>query len=150
MAAGFQVIDPAETMAAQRGSTRTIAWLLAAIASISLVVGGISIMNIMLVSVAERTREIGLRLALGARQRDISRLFLIEALLVCILGGILGAALGVAASWTVARLAGWPILIAPETFLAALAFAAAVGLVFGYYPARKAARLLPASALRSE
>ena len=130
--AGFRVTDPAAAMAARRGSTRTIGWLLAAIASISLLVGGISIMNIMLVSVAERTREIGLRLALGARRRDISRLFLIEALLVCIIGGILGAALGVAASWMVARLAGWPILIAPETFLAALTFAGAVGLISGY------------------
>lgn len=149
-AAGFRVTDPAAAMEAQRGSTRTIGWLLAAIASISLVVGGISIMNIMLVSVSERTREIGLRLALGARRRDISRLFLIEALLICLLGGVLGVGLGVAASWLVARLAGWPILIAPETFVAALTFAGAVGLIFGYYPARKAAGLLPATALRSE
>ena len=91
-----------------------------------------------------------MRLALGARRRDISRLFLVEALLVCTIGGILGVALGVGASWTIARLAGWPILIAPDSFVAALGFAATVGLVFGYYPARKAAGLLPASALRSE
>jgi putative ABC transport system permease protein len=149
-AAGFRVTDPAAAMAAQRGSTRTIGWLLAAIASISLVVGGISIMNIMLVSVTERTREIGLRLALGARRRDISRLFLIEALLICLVGGVLGFAAGITASWLVTRLAGWPILMAPETFLAALAFAVLVGLIFGYYPARKAARLLPATALRND
>ncbi len=149
-AAGFRVMDPAAVMAARRGSTRTIGWLLAAIASISLVVGGIGIMNIMLVSVTERTREIGLRLALGARRCDISRLFLIEALLICLLGGLLGVTSGIAATWLVAQLAGWPIFIAPETLLLALGFSAAVGLIFGYYPARKAAGLLPATALRSE
>ena len=147
---GFRVTDPAAAMAAQRGSTRTIGWLLAAIASISLVVGGISIMNIMLVSVTERTREIGLRLALGARRRDISRQFLIEALMICLVGGMLGVVAGVTASWLIARLAGWPILLAPETFVASLTFAAVVGLTFGYYPARKAAGLLPATALRSD
>ena len=146
--AGFRVTDPAAALAAQRGSERTIGWLLAAIASISLVVGGIGIMNIMLVSVAERTREIGLRLALGARRGDISRLFLIEALVICLIGGGIGIAAGVAVSSLLARLAGWPALIAPETVLAAMAFAAGVGLVFGYYPARKAAGLLPAAALR--
>ena len=147
---GFRVSDPAATMTAQRSSTRTIAWLLAAIASISLIVGGISIMNILLVSVAERTREIGLRQALGAARRDISWLFLIEAQLICIIGGIAGVAVGSVVSWSIARLAGWPILIDPATIFAALAFAAATGLIFGYYPARRAARLLPAMALRSD
>ena len=149
-AAGFRIMDPAAVMAGRRESTRTIGWLLAAIASISLVVGGIGIMNIMLVSVTERTREIGLRLALGARRRDIGRLFLIEALLICLLGGLLGIVLGIAATWLVARLADWPIFIAPKTLMLALGFSAVIGLIFGHYPARKAAALQPATALRSE
>jgi putative ABC transport system permease protein len=147
--AGFRVTDPAAAIAAQRGSERTIGWLLAAIASISLVVGGIGIMNIMLVSVAERTREIGLRLALGARQRDIAGLFLAEALIVCLIGGGIGIAAGLAASELLGRLAGWPVLVAPEAALAALAFAAGVGIAFGFYPARKAGRMPPADALRA-
>jgi putative ABC transport system permease protein len=148
--AGFRVTDPAAAIAAQHGSVKTIGWLLAAIASISLVVGGIGIMNIMLVSVTERTREIGLRLALGARRADVARLFLIEALLICLIGGALGVGAGTAASSALAHLAGWPIFLGAETLLAALAFAATVGMAFGYYPARKAARLLPAVALRSD
>ena len=146
----FQVNNPAAAMAAQRASTTTIAWLLAAIASVSLVVGGISIMNIMLVSVTERTREIGLRLAVGARRRDIRRQFLTEATTLCILGGLLGIALGTAASWCVAWLANWPIFLGADAALFAVAFAAAVGISFGYYPARKAAQLEPVEALRSE
>jgi putative ABC transport system permease protein len=110
--AGFRVTDPAAAIAAQRGSERTIGWLLAAIAAISLVVGGIGIMNIMLVSVAERTREIGLRLALGARRRDITRLFLAEALVICLIGGGIGIASGLLASELLGRLAGWPVLVA--------------------------------------
>ena len=137
-------------MAAQRASTTTIAWLLAAIASVSLVVGGISIMNIMLVSVTERTREIGLRLAVGARRRDIRRQFLTEATTLCILGGLIGIALGTAASWCVAWLANWPIFLGADAALFAVAFAAAVGISFGYYPARKAAQLEPVEALRAE
>ena len=146
----FQVNNPAAAMAAQRASTTTIAWLLAAIASVSLVVGGISIMNIMLVSVTERTREIGLRLAVGARRRDIRRQFLTEATTLCILGGLIGIALGTAASWCVAWLANWPIFLGADAALFAIAFAAAVGISFGYYPARKAARLEPVEALRAE
>jgi putative ABC transport system permease protein len=146
----FQVNNPAAAMAAQRASTTTIAWLLAAIASVSLVVGGISIMNIMLVSVTERTREIGLRLAVGARRRDIRRQFLTEATTLCILGGLIGIALGTAASWCIARLANWPIFLGADAALFAIAFAAAVGISFGYYPARKAARLEPVEALRAE
>jgi putative ABC transport system permease protein len=146
----FQVNNPAAAMAAQRASTRTIAWLLAAIASVSLVVGGISIMNIMLVSVTERTREIGLRLAVGARRRDIRMQFLTEATALCTLGGLIGIALGAGASWAVARLAGWPIFLGIDAMLFAVAFAAAVGIFFGYYPAGKAARLEPVEALRLE
>jgi putative ABC transport system permease protein len=146
---GFRVSEPAATIAAQRGTGTTIAWLLAAIASISMIVGGIGILNIMLVSVSERTHEIGIRMALGAQRRDIATLFLIEALLLCLAGGLVGIAVGIAASKTLASLAGWPVLITPETPLAALAFAIAVGAVFGYYPARKAAMLHPAEALRT-
>jgi putative ABC transport system permease protein len=148
--AGLRVTDPAAAMAAQHGSAKTIGWLLAAIASVSLVVGGIGIMNIMLISVTERTREIGLRLALGARRVDVARLFLIEALLICLIGGALGVGAGTAASSALAHLAGWPILLGAETLLAALAFAAAVGVAFSYYPARRAAYLLPAVALRTD
>ncbi|HSF96297.1 MAG TPA: ABC transporter permease [Thermohalobaculum sp.] len=148
--AGFRVTDPAAAISAQRGAEQTIGWLLAAIASISLVVGGIGIMNIMLVSVTERTREIGLRLALGARRRDIVRLFLAEALLVCLIGGGIGIAMGVVTSELLGRLAGWPVLVAPEAALAALAFAAGVGVVFGFIPARRAGTLPPSGALRAE
>jgi putative ABC transport system permease protein len=146
----FQVTNPAAAMAAQRASTKTIAWLLAAIASVSLVVGGISIMNIMLVSVTERTREIGLRLAVGARRCDIRNQFLTEATTLCLFGGLIGIAIGVAVSAAIARLAGWPIFLGPEAMLFAVAFSAAIGIFFGYYPARMAARLQPIEALRSE
>ena len=146
----FQIENPAATMAARRASTTTIAWLLAAIASVSLVVGGISIMNIMLVSVTERTREIGLRMALGARRRDIRNQFLTEAVTLCAVGGAIGLLLGTAAACTAARLAGWPIFISPDLAVFAVAFAAGIGVFFGYYPARKAARLEPIEALRLE
>jgi putative ABC transport system permease protein len=148
--ADFQVNNPAAAMAAQRASTTTIAWLLAAIASVSLVVGGISIMNIMLVSVTERTREIGLRLAVGARRRDIRNQFLTEAVTLCVLGGLIGLALGTGAAWAVAKLAGWPIFLGTDAVAFAVLFAASIGIFFGYYPARKAARLEPVEALRSE
>jgi putative ABC transport system permease protein len=146
----FQVNNPAAAMAAQRASTTTIAWLLAAIASVSLVVGGISIMNIMLVSVTERTREIGLRLAVGARRRDIRNQFLTEAVTLCVLGGLIGLVVGTGAAWAVAKLAGWPIFLGTDAILFAVVFAASIGIFFGYYPARKAARLEPVEALRSE
>jgi putative ABC transport system permease protein len=146
----FQVANPAAAMAAQRASTTTIAWLLAAIASVSLVVGGISIMNIMLVSVTERTREIGLRLAVGARRRDIRNQFLTEAVTLCVLGGLIGLFLGMGAALAVARLAGWPIFLGTDAVAFAVLFAASIGIFFGYYPARKAARLEPIEALRSE
>ncbi len=146
----FQVNNPAAAMAAQRASTTTIAWLLAAIASVSLVVGGISIMNIMLVSVTERTREIGLRLAVGARRRDIRNQFLTEAVTLCVLGGLIGLVVGTGAAWVVAKLAGWPIFLGTDAILFAVFFAASIGIFFGYYPARKAARLEPVEALRSE
>jgi len=137
-------------MVVQEGTTRTFALLLAAVASISLLVGGISIMNIMLVSVTERTREIGLRIALGARRRDIRSQFLLEAVTLCVAGGLLGIALGVVASGMVARVAGWPVLVGLDAVVVALAFAVGTGIFFGWYPAHKAARLQPVEALRSE
>jgi putative ABC transport system permease protein len=146
----FKVVNPAAIMATQQVAIKTFAWLLAAIASVSLVVGGISIMNIMLVSVTERTREIGLRLAVGARRRDIRNQFLTEAVSLCLLGGVIGVSVGTISAWAVAKLAGWPIFLGPEAMLLAAGFAAAIGIFFGYYPARKAARLEPVVALRSE
>jgi putative ABC transport system permease protein len=146
----FQVTNPAAAMAAQRASTTTIAWLLAAVASVSLVVGGISIMNIMLVSVTERTREIGLRLAVGARRRDICNQFLTEAVMLCVLGALIGLLLGAAAAGAVAALAQWPIFLGADAVALAVLFAAGIGIFFGYYPARKAARLEPMEALRTE
>lgn len=146
----FQVTNPAAAMAAQRASTTTIAWLLAAIASVSLIVGGISIMNIMLVSVTERTREIGLRLAVGARRRDIRNQFLTEAVTLCLVGGLLGLGIGAGAAYLVAKLAGWPIFLGADAVAFAILFAASIGIFFGYYPARKAARLEPIEALRHE
>ena len=124
--------------------------LLAGIASISLVVGGIGIMNIMLVSVRERTREIGVRKAIGARSSHILAQFLIEALTLSLLGGLIGIALGLAASWGIGLIAGWGFAFSPETLLLAAGFSLAVGIVFGVWPARQAARLDPVAALRYE
>jgi putative ABC transport system permease protein len=124
--------------------------LLAGIAAVSLLVGGIGIMNIMLVSVTERTREIGLRMAVGARTRDILGQFLVEAVTLSLIGGLAGVALGMAAAFGVAYLAGWRIVLAPDSVLLAVAFAFVIGVFFGFYPARKAARLNPVEALRFE
>jgi len=148
--ADFRVWNPAASLAAQHEATRTLSFLLAAIASISLVVGGISIMNIMLVSVTERTREIGVRLAVGARRRDIWRQFLVEAVILCLVGGAIGIALGIAGAAVLSKLAGWSVFIGPEAVAAAVASAAAVGIFFGFYPALRASRLQPMEALRSE
>ncbi len=124
--------------------------LLAAVASISLLVGGIGIMNIMLVSVTERTREIGIRMAIGARRIHILLQFLVEAVLLSALGGIAGAILGIVASKLISALAGWPTLVSPTSIAGGFIFAAAVGVFFGYYPARKASLLHPIDALRYE
>jgi putative ABC transport system permease protein len=124
--------------------------LLAAVASVSLLVGGIGIMNIMLVSVTERTREIGLRMAVGARARDILSQFLVEAVTLALAGGACGILLGVAGSFAIGHFAGWRIELHPEAIVLAAGFAAAVGVFFGFYPARKASRLLPIDALRYE
>ncbi|MGE5269800.1 MAG: ABC transporter permease [Thiohalocapsa sp.] len=146
----FRVQDPAELLTAQEGSVRAFGILLAAIASVSLVVGGISVMNIMLVAVAERTREVGLRMAVGARRRDIRTQFLIEALALAGVGGVLGFLAGAAAAAAVANYAGWPVLISPFAAILAIATAGGVGLGFGLYPAYRASRLDPMQALRFE
>jgi putative ABC transport system permease protein len=146
----FKVADPAAAAEAQRGATRTIAILLTSIAGVSLLVGGISIMNIMIVSVTERTREIGIRRAVGARGRDIRMQFLSEALVLCLTGGFVGVALGALVSLTVARSAGWTTVIDPGAVTLAVGFSALTGLFFGFYPAYRASKLNPVDALRTE
>jgi putative ABC transport system permease protein len=135
-------------LADQAGRVMTL--LLASIASVSLIVGGIGIMNIMLVSVSERTREIGVRMAIGATEGDVQRQFLIEAVVLSLIGGIAGIVLGVASCYLVAQTLQWPILISPLAIAVAALFSSAVGVFFGYYPARKAAQLDPIEALRYE
>jgi putative ABC transport system permease protein len=146
----FSLRNLAEVAAAQEASSRVLALLLAAVASVSLVVGGIGIMNIMLVSVTERTREIGLRMAVGARMRDILGQFLVEAVTLSLIGGLVGVGLGIGAALAIGQFAGWRIQLAPEAVALAVAFAFAIGVFFGFYPARKAARLNPVEALRFE
>jgi putative ABC transport system permease protein len=146
----FRVLDLTAVQATHRATQRTMSLLLIAVASVSLIVGGISIMNIMLVAVTERTREIGLRLAVGASQRDVRNQFLIESVTLSLVGGLAGIACGVSTAMLIAELAGWPILINPLEVLFAYGFAAIVGVVFGLYPARKASKLNPIEALRFE
>jgi putative ABC transport system permease protein len=146
----FTVRNQAELARAAQGTTEVMTLLLSAIAGISLLVGGIGIMNIMLVSVTERTREIGLRLALGARGSDVRTQFLVESVVMAIAGGILGVGLGFSGSAAVGAITGWKTLISPFTVGIALAFAGAVGVFFGFYPAKRAAALDPIEALRFE
>ncbi len=146
----FNVRVLSEMFAAQEESARVMTMLLAAIASVSLLVGGIGIMNIMLVSVTERTREIGLRMAVGARSRDILAQFLVEAVTLAIAGGVAGIAIGLIAAQAIASLASWNTDVPPEAIGLAFVFSAAVGIFFGFYPARKASRLDPIEALRYE
>ena len=146
----FTVQTLASLLEARSQSFRTLTILLLAVASVSLVVGGISIMNIMLVSITERTREIGLRLAVGARPRDIRGQFLVEAVTLSLLGGLAGIVVGIGAAGAIAAFAGWPILVSPASVLIAVCFSAAVGIFFGYYPALRASRLDPIAALRFE
>jgi putative ABC transport system permease protein len=144
----FTVRNLADIAAAQEASARTLAMLLAAVAGVSLAVGGIGIMNITLVSVTERTREIGLRLAIGARRRDILRQFLLEAAGLSLIGGAVGVVSGIAAAYAIAGVARWPLLIQPQSIALAVLFAGIVGMFFGWYPARRASRLDPIEALR--
>ena len=144
----FTVRNLADIAATREASARTLALLLAAVAGVSLAVGGIGIMNIMLVSVTERTREIGLRLAVGARQWDILRQFLFEATGLAAIGGLIGVLLGVGAAYIISNAAGWPLLIEPASIILAVLFSGLVGVFFGWYPALRASRLDPIDALR--
>jgi putative ABC transport system permease protein len=146
----FWLRNLSEVLQTQEESSKVMTYLLAAIASVSLLVGGIGIMNIMLVSVTERTREIGLRMAVGARGRDILGQFLIEAVTLSLIGGLIGIAAGVGGAEALSYFAEWRTLVAPQSIGLAFGFAAAVGVFFGFYPARKAARLDPIEALRYE
>ncbi|MGB2817062.1 MAG: ABC transporter permease [Burkholderiaceae bacterium] len=146
----FTIRNLTEILQAQEAASRVLTLLLGAVASVSLLVGGIGIMNIMLVSVTERTREIGLRMAVGARGKDILKQFLAEAITLSMIGGALGILLGVAASFAVGEFANWRTDITPQAIILAVGFAAGIGVFFGFYPARKASRLLPIEALRYE
>ena len=146
----FQIRNQAEILATQQQTTQTFGVLLASIAIVSLIVGGIGIMNIMLVSVTERTREIGLRLSIGARSSDVLFQFLIEAVVISVVGGAIGIGCGYLVAWIVRVYQGWPTLIPPDAVFTAVAFSAVVGIFFGFYPAKKAAGLDPIEALRFE
>jgi putative ABC transport system permease protein len=146
----FTVRNQNDLAEAAEGSTKVMTLLLAAIASISLLVGGIGIMNIMLVSVTERTREIGIRLAIGARGSDVLTQFLVESIVMGVLGGLIGLAIGIIGSKLLGHFTGWETVISPVLMLVAVMFSGAVGVFFGYYPARKAAALHPIEALRYE
>jgi len=146
----FTVRNLTEAFSTAEESARVMSILLGAIASISLLVGGIGIMNIMLVSVTERTREIGIRMAVGARSRDILWQFLVEALVLSLIGGVIGIFLGLGASKVIAQIFKWPTLISAEALLLSFSFSGGVGIFFGFYPARKAAGLDPIEALRYE
>jgi putative ABC transport system permease protein len=146
----FNLRNLSEVLESQEASSRVLTVLLAAIASVSLLVGGIGIMNIMLVSVTERTREIGLRMAVGARGRDILAQFLVEAVTLSLIGGAIGVGAGLLGSYAIAYFAEWRTLLQVDAILVAFGFSAAVGIFFGFYPARKAASLNPIDALRYE
>ena len=144
----FTVTTAASVLAVQQESVRTMSVLLGSIAAVSLVVGGIGIMNIMLVCVTERTSEIGLRLAVGARPRDVRRQFLLESVVICTIGGVFGVLGGAGAAWGIANSFDWPILIQPWIVAIAVVLASTVGVFFGYYPAKRASALQPIIALR--
>ncbi len=146
----FSVMDMQEIAQALTGTTQILTALLGAVAAVSLLVGGIGIMNIMLVSVTERTREIGIRLAIGARARDVLTQFLVEAMVLSSIGGLLGIGLAIGASWLIADVLRIPFVVEPGMVMVALLFSMVIGIAFGYFPARKAAHLDPIEALRHE
>jgi putative ABC transport system permease protein len=146
----FSIRNLSEIAGAQQQGTETMTTLLASVAAVSLLVGGIGIMNIMLVSVTERTREIGVRMAIGAKPMNILSQFLIEALVLSLAGGLIGVALGVGTAGYLASRFRWPMLVQPDVITVAVGFSAFVGIVFGLYPARKASQLDPIDALRYE
>ena len=146
----FSVRNLTEVMSSAEQSAQVMSLLLGAIASISLIVGGIGIMNIMLVSVTERTREIGIRIAVGAKGRDILLQFLIESIVLSSIGGMMGIGIGVAGTLVLTAFTHWPTLFSPEAILLAFLFSGSVGVFFGFYPARKASLLNPIEALRYE
>ncbi len=146
----FNILDTQQIADALSGTTKVMTTLLGAVAAVSLLVGGIGIMNIMLVSVTERTREIGLRLAIGALEQEVLLQFLIEAVVLSALGGVVGIVIATAASWGLAAVMGVPYLFNPTINLLSLLFSAAIGVLFGYFPARRAAQMDPIEALRHE
>jgi putative ABC transport system permease protein len=146
----FNVVVPSELLAEQQRTQRIFDWVMVAIASISLLVGGIGIMNIMLANILERTREIGIRRAMGARRKDVVRQFLLEAVLISVVGGLLGIVFGSVLARLIAFLAGWSTITTLGSILVAFMFSVSVGLIFGSYPAIKAARLDPVEAIRHE
>ena len=146
----FSIRNLTEILQAQEASSRIMTMLLAAVAGISLIIGGIGIMNIMLVSVTERTREIGLRMAVGARGKDILAQFLIEAVTLSLIGGAIGVLIGAIATWAVGQFAGWQVSMTLASIVLSTVFSAVVGVFFGFYPARRASKLLPIQALRYE
>src|SRR5690606_3403086 len=146
----FAIVARREFLNTQQAAQQTFTLLLASIAGVSLIVGGIGIMNIMLVSVPERPREIGIRMALGATRSSILLQFLVESVTLCLIGGLLGIGVGAGAAWLMSRFAGWEVFVSPESVGLASAFSVGVGLFFGIWPARRAARLDPIEALRYE
>jgi len=146
----FSLLVPAELLSEQKRTQRVFNLVMVAIASISLLVGGIGIMNIMLANILERTREIGVRRAVGARRSDVLRQFLIEAVLISFLGGMLGIALGMSMSKIIAVLAGWSTVTSVNSIVLSFVFSVSIGLIFGLYPALKAAKLDPVEAMRYE
>jgi len=146
----FNIRSPEDALKVQEEASRTFTLMLASIASVSLLVGGIGIMNIMLVSVTERTREIGVRMAVGATERDVQMQFLTEAMVLSMLGGALGVPAGIFTSQALSKMLVWPMTISIEAIVTAVMFSVATGIFFGYYPARRAASLDPIEALRYE
>ena len=146
----FNIFDTQQLAETLSGTTEVLTTLLGAVAAVSLLVGGIGIMNIMLVSVTERTREIGLRLAVGALEGEVLLQFLIEAVVLSALGGVVGIVIATAASWGLSSLMGVPYVFDPGINALSLLFSAAIGVVFGYFPARRAAQMDPIEALRHE